>query len=163
MAHFVDNSLIVYHKKAKNLFTFTNYIALHWKEFFSATQGLCFNSLSRYGNNPKAVSRGWYLLNLVQNVSLNEYKMDEKTWRNNNYNLWARSIRFGNLSQEELDSLANQVKNYFSDYKETSILRANQWCKDNSDKVKRAKEEAEELSNFMKYEIVYRLITRGSV
>lgn len=150
----VSEDLSDYFDKARNLFSSTPYLALHWKEFCSAVQGLCFNSLTRYGNNAKAVSRSWYLMNLVNYVNQNGFTMNENTWRNNNYSTCARNIRFGDFSQESLDSFSKGIQNFFSTHKEELANNANEWCKNHPKEIVHAQVLADELSLFMMYEVV---------
>lgn len=125
---FSDSQFKEYVELAKNLLS-SGYVAVQWKNFYAATQGLALNSLKRYGmDNPKSVSRAYYYYNLVKALATQGFYMTKETWRNSFYCDNARQRRFQshlyNLTQE-----AEKVVEAFSVNQAEFEEMAFKWCK----------------------------------
>ena len=146
-------NVLQYVNYAKDLLN-SHYLALRWNDFYSAVHGIVMNTFKRYGFNNKAVSRGYYLFLLVEYVVNNNFQMTDNTWRNNEHSVKAREVRFGSSTTEELKRLGESVQNLFEDSKQYFSFSASQWCKNHPNEVVKAKEKAEILTNYMKFNIV---------
>ena len=136
---------------AKDLLS-KGYIALHWKEFYAASQGLALNALNRYGATPKAVSRSWYISQLVEDVALHDFHMGVFTWRDNWYSTNARKIRYETDKLSELDLLltSRYIKDRFTYNKGTLENEAKNWIDTHQHEVENLYTAAAQLTNIMK-------------
>lgn len=128
-----NDAMCEYISYAKYLLS-AGYIALHWRNFYAACQGIAFNTIKRYGETYKAVSRAWYFLELVKSIPLHGFHMGVFTWRGNWYNKEARAIRYN--TTDNLSSLVDYIKNEFTNNKEQLAARADQWIKNHPTDVR---------------------------
>lgn len=144
---------------AKDLLSY-GYLALVWPDFYAATQGMALNSLQRYGANPKAVSRSWYLYQLAQYVHDHDFAMFTNCWRNEDYAAKARELRFGpNMpSAEEYQRMADLVLDNFTDNKASFAADAKLWMGAHPERVERLKARAELLTAEMKDLVLHELM-----
>ena len=149
--HYNNKKMREYISRAKELLSF-GWIALNWDNFYAATMGMALNSLKRYGANPKAVSRGWYLYYLTLYIADYDFYMCTDSWRDNWFSNVARELRFGPAmpSDEEYKKIAEEIMNKFHNSKDELANKAREWVKDNPEKVAELKERAAALSEQMK-------------
>lgn len=134
------------------------YIALHWKEFYAASQGLALNALKRYGATRKTVSRAWYILKLVQEVASHDFSMRTFIWRNNWYSEKAREIRYKNqFTEDELITLAEYVKNEFISNKEKLEQEVKNWIDTHQIEITTLYIISDHLTDIMKNLVLYEL------
>lgn len=146
-----------YINRAKDLLS-NGYIALHWKEFYAASQGLALNTLKRYGAIPKAVSRSWYILQLVESVAFHDFCMGAFIWRDNWYSEEARDIRYNEqFNEDKLSVLAEAIKNNFIDKKERLERQAANWIDAHPIDVSDLYQAAAQLIDDMKELVLYEL------
>lgn len=70
------------------------YLMFVWPTFIASLEGLMKNSLSRYGENRKSVSRAYYMYKFAENLFLHNFAILPIFWRCSNFSEEAREMRF---------------------------------------------------------------------
>lgn len=113
------NNFLLYNKNfdyalhfIRNLYE-NKYVAIVWDNFFTATKGLCLNSIKRYGITEKTASRAKYFTNLLTYIINNNFVINHSVWRNKTVVDSAREIRFNKTqlpTEEEINQWFDEVK-----------------------------------------------------
>lgn len=77
---------------AQNLFSNTNYIAYTWDNFYRAANGICHQTLIRVNDRAKAVSREYWIAELVRSIVTNDFSLKPDAFGKSDP--VAREIRF---------------------------------------------------------------------
>lgn len=75
----LDFGLEAYMDEARDMFE-QGYLVMVFPQFFSAVNGVVFNSLSRYGVNRKSVSRTLFWKHFVERVALHDFVVCDEFW-----------------------------------------------------------------------------------
>ena len=147
----VTNDFAYFWYQAQRLYE-EGYLVVVWDKWFASLEGLVKNSLDRYGVSRKSMSRAYYFYMLAMTVLADNFRMNQRTWRENNWVDTVRDMRFNEenfLPSEELM------------YKNLEIVKktGQKFAKGfNSQKKEELKKQAEqlkqEMKNFVKHELM---------
>lgn len=140
-----------YRELAKTLYA-TGYIAIVWDKFYSALKGIALNSIDRNGINVKTVSRICLFNYFAQQIVMDDFVVNERTWRNpNNFNYaLAAAIRRSNKSTESLEAIADGVHRLLDVNEHRFSAMAKAWCESHKESIKTLEEDMQTLGKSMR-------------
>lgn len=156
---YMSSEFWAYYGAAKRLYE-NGYLALVWDKWFASLEGLVKNSLDRYDANRKSMSRAYYFYLLATTLVAEDFRMNDNTWRKNNWNNTVKEMRFNPATwmptREELFKSLSAVK-------ETGKNRMKLLLENKEEYYRKLKEDADNLDKlahtFVANELKYEFLT----